>query len=319
MHSNSGKIRIGRQWLGKHHRSGWAYAIDAIQHLDSDHGVLFDGILDKKFVFGGDPGDRHNGLAPYREPWIGFLHNPPYVPPTFGRGRSAEDILGLPQWRESLPYCRGLFTLSKYLGDWLAPRVAAPVCSLVHPTESCAVRFSMERYCANPDPMLVHVGWWLRRFHSFFELPTQRLGKLLLHLDTPWVNRVIAAEMALVKGAPRYFVQNHLENCAYDELLSRNIVFLDLYDSSANNAIIECVARQTPVVVNRLAAVCEYLGADYPLYFDTLEEAARLAEDDDRVHAAHVYLRDHEELRERLTADRFAAEFTGSAIYQGLG
>ena len=29
----------------------------------------------------------------------------------------------------------------------------------------------------------------------------------------------------------------------------------------------------TPIVINRLPAVVEYLGADYPFYFNSLEEA----------------------------------------------
>ena len=46
-----------------------------------------------------------------------------------------------------------------------------------------------------------------------------------------------------------------LSNEDYDILLSENIVFLDLYDSSANNAVIECIARATPLLVNNLVWV----------------------------------------------------------------
>ncbi|MFN8643026.1 MAG: hypothetical protein U0802_15745 [Candidatus Binatia bacterium] len=62
---------------------------------------------------------------------------------------------------------------------------------------------------------------------------------------------------------------------SYDRLLSEN-VFLDLLDASANNSVIECLARDTPLLVNRHPAVVEYLGPDYPLYFDDLAHAARL-------------------------------------------
>ena len=57
----------------------------------------------------------------------------------------------------------------------------------------------------------------------------------------------------------------------------------------ANNAIIECIARNTPVLVNRLPAVEEYLGKEYPLYFETLEEVAE-AEDMDLLRETHEYL-----------------------------
>lgn len=58
----------------------------------------------------------------------------------------------------------------------------------------------------------------------------------------------------------------------YDTLLSRNVVFLKLWDAAAVNTIVECIVRNTPVLVNRLPAVVEMLGSSYPLYFDTLDD-----------------------------------------------
>jgi hypothetical protein len=109
----------------------------------------------------------------------------------------------------------------------------------------------------------------------------------------------------------------YLDNDQYDELLSKNLVFLHLYDSSANNALIECIARATPVLVNPLPAVVEYLGPDYPLYFQTLAEAAGKAEDENLVLAAHQYLRE-ESLRENLTGAYFLRSLVGSEIYRQL-
>jgi hypothetical protein len=62
----------------------------------------------------------------------------------------------------------------------------------------------------------------------------------------------------------------------YDELLSQNIVFVDLFDASANNTVLECIVRRTPIIVNRLEGVVEYLGEDYPLYFSELSEVEGL-------------------------------------------
>jgi hypothetical protein len=110
----------------------------------------------------------------------------------------------------------------------------------------------------------------------------------------------------------------HQDNEHYDRMLSCNIVFLDLYDSSANNTIVECIVRNTPLIVNRHPAVVEYLGKDYPLYFDTIEEASYLAEDEEKVYTAYIYLRDRHEIKERLTDRYFIREFTNSAIYRQL-
>lgn len=108
-----------------------------------------------------------------------------------------------------------------------------------------------------------------------------------------------------------------LSNRRYDQLLSENIVFLDLIDASANNAIIECIVRNTPVLVNPIEPVIEYLGSDYPFYFTSLEEAASKADNPDLVRQAHQYLV-HHPLKDKLTGNYFRESFIKSAIYQSL-
>lgn len=58
-----------------------------------------------------------------------------------------------------------------------------------------------------------------------------------------------------------------LTNEDYDKLLSKTVVFLNLLDCSACNTIVECIVRNTPIIVNPLEAVKEYLGNDYPSYY----------------------------------------------------
>jgi polysaccharide pyruvyl transferase WcaK-like protein len=59
-----------------------------------------------------------------------------------------------------------------------------------------------------------------------------------------------------------------LTNSEYDDLLSNNIVFIHLVDASTVNTILECIVRNTPIIVNKHPAVVELLGEDYPLYYD---------------------------------------------------
>ena len=76
----------------------------------------------------------------------------------------------------------------------------------------------------------------------------------------------------------------------YDELLSKNIVFIDLFDAAANNTILECIVRKTPIILNKVGGVTEYLGDDYPLYFTELNEVNNLLTDDN-ILKAHEYLK----------------------------
>jgi hypothetical protein len=62
-------------------------------------------------------------------------------------------------------------------------------------------------------------------------------------------------------------VQERLSNDQYDSLLAENIVFINLIDASAVNTVLECIVRNTPIVVNRHPAIVEMLGPHYPLYY----------------------------------------------------
>jgi hypothetical protein len=83
---------------------------------------------------------------------------------------------------------------------------------------------------------------------------------------------VIGAINLLKRYDSSVVLLNILSDSDYDDLLSKNIVFLKLVDASAVNTIIECIVRNTPVVVNRLPAVIEMLGVNYPLFYNDITE-----------------------------------------------
>ena len=259
------RIHLGGNGIAEHHRSGWAFALEQLRDLHALDGISLDDFVEKKFSRAGRASTKH--ALPYTQAWIGILHNPPGVPHWFNTYEQAPQfILRDERWLRSLPYCRGLFTLSTYLRDWLAPRVPVPVESLMHPTGPPGLIFSPSAYRENHSKIIFQIGWWLRRFHSLYLLPATRLQKVLLHIGEPWVEPAIRAELGFVSTDLRNDVRvvDYLTDMEYDRLLSRNLVFLDLYDSSANNALVECIVRGTPVLVNPLDAVVEYLGVDYP-------------------------------------------------------
>jgi hypothetical protein len=61
---------------------------------------------------------------------------------------------------------------------------------------------------------------------------------------------------------------NHLSNNEFDEILTKNIVFLNLIDASATNTVIECIVRNTPIIINKHPAIVELLGEPYPLFYE---------------------------------------------------
>ena len=89
---------------------------------------------------------------------------------------------------------------------------------------------------------------------------------------------------------------NKLSNDDYDQLLTENIVFINLVDASAVNTIIECKVRNTPIIVNKHPAVVELLGPNYPLYFtsnnyfEMNKEIYELLLDTNNIKKAYQYL-----------------------------
>jgi hypothetical protein len=101
-------------------------------------------------------------------------------------------------------------------------------------------------------------------------------------------------------------------------LLSESVVFVDLYDSSVNNTIIECIVRNTPILVNRLSPIEEYLGADYPMYYTSLDEIPHMLKDIALIESAHRYLKENSTIRNQLKAEVFFDSFVNSKIYSQL-
>lgn len=293
----------------------------SLESLCHSNGVLFDDFLEKKFAWGTDVGDKLAGGEAYTEPWIGVLHNPPNIPDWYNlHSHSPHDVLSSALWRESISRCRGIFVFSKYLKQWLEERISVPVSHLYHPTGKPKKAFSEVEYLKNDAKKVVHIGWWLRKLHTFYELETGGIEKVLLTLDEDWMQPILEHERGLVKDAESLAsvsVWPYLDNSNYDALLSKNIVYMDLYDSSANNAVIECIVRATPLLINRLPAVVEYLGEDYPLYFDSKSEAEDKIQDDGLIISSHNYL-SQLQIREKFTAKYFRRAISKSRIYREL-
>lgn len=211
-----------------------------------------------------------------------------------------------------------------------------------------ALRFSMSKLLDNPQPKLVQIGSWLRSAYALYKMPHVHHGPPLSgiklqrcilkakecsnYMKPPAVEAALEkmlAESQLLRDrnlprAPNFYVReliehlreqeasvlllDRLDNAEYDQLMACNVVFLRVVDASAVNTVIEAAVRATPLIVNRHPAICEYLGADYPGFYDTLEEAAATASSLDKLAACHAYMK-HKVDTSRLSLDAFLAGF----------
>jgi hypothetical protein len=98
---------------------------------------------------------------------------------------------------------------------------------------------------------------------------------------------------SLNKQVVMYYTQTFEE---YDDFLSKNIVFVELFDAAANNTVLECIIRNTPIIINKIEGVVDYLGQDYPLYYDNLKDVPQLI-NGQKILEAHEYLKNMDKSR----------------------
>jgi len=289
-------VRLVGDWVPVHQRGGWQEAMDAVREISVPDGVRFEGFVEKKFAYGTDPGDRLGGFEPILEPWMGMFHNPPSIPPVFNWARvSPVDVLSSVEWRSSSRHLVAAFALSEYLADFLRHWLDVPVFVLRHPGVPPVVRFDTSTLLSEEPLRLVHVGWWLRDFAAFRAIRAnpRSVRKYELAMDSNWVRRIRSSQLHEAgldeaEGDITYIAR--LADEQYDQLLASSVVFMNLIDSSANNAVVECVRASTPLLINRTPGAQEYLGREYPLFYSTIAEAELILADRERVRAANHYL-----------------------------
>ena len=296
------------------HRSGWSNVVKLFyryfHNADSDLVMLDYGDL----YFINNLISKNRKMA---KPWIGFLHYSQNMPKWYGK-YTLEHVIKSREFIDSLKMCRGIVVMSNYVKKYLETKIKVPIYMLYHPTDNCDVMFTMDKYNMNKDKVVIQVGNQTRKILSIYLLNTT-YKKLWL------CNSIKLAEKSAIKECKNVNLSesiksriikslnasnNNIEvpimtvsNDEYDLLLSKNIVFINLWDASCNNAIIECIVRNTPILVNKIAPVVEYLGETYPLYYNTMREAEVLICDDNMILKGYEYLRDMN--KDFLSNERF--------------
>lgn len=241
------------------HRSGWPAAVATLQGLHGDNGIVFDDYADKTI-------HKHD------EPWIGVFHNPLDSSPIAGADRSAPEILQSFRMQKSLPFLRLAITLSNYLAGYLRTQLDCPVVAIRHPCEIPPISWDADRF----DWTLLQAGSYLRNTELIRQIPgLDGCRRVRLLQSSGWVGAYadkVREYWSTQGGRENYAAcetEDYVSHDDYDRLLSHSVVVNEVFAASANNVLLECIARNTPIVINPHPAVVEYLGGmDYPLYFN---------------------------------------------------
>lgn len=275
----AGGIRLLRKpehILGRgFHRSGWPFAVESLDSLHSPTGIAFEDFSEQRFCYDRQP-------RPITEPWAGIFHHPHNMPAFANEGERPQVYLAGDAFQRSVPHLRLAICMSEYQAAGfreLLPKWVKVV-AIKHPTGDGPRWQRASR--------VLQVGHYLRNTRLIHLIDTDR-PRLKVLAQRSWIQRWDAICMAEFGEGRRVDRLGYVDNDRYDDLLATSVVVTHLLDASANNVVVECVRRNTPIAINRHPAAVEYLGEDYPLFWDSLDQVGRLLTDA-RIAAAHRYL-----------------------------
>ncbi len=302
------------------HRGGWKEIIktlmkkEIINYNNINNSIILLDNVEKIFLW-------EQKKIILKEKWIGIIHTVPNAP-DYLKNIQLELLLKNVYFNHSLKSCVGLIVLSEYLKNYLLLHLKDINIKVIkHP---CIINsnitfdiHSLKQKIVNNSIKIIQLGSQLRFFSTIFKLKSN-YSKLWLpgrkdtNLLYTWLNsECITYNIELSNEEKNtvniYYTNNYLE---YDSLLTNNIIVIHLINASANNAILELMSMNIPFFVNRLPAVEEYIGKDYPLYFSDIQEIENIIHNQDLLielyESAYKYLRSLS--KKDITIEHFSSE-----------
>jgi hypothetical protein len=280
------------------HRSGWSYVSQILHKIsNSKTGIQFIEIVEF---------DAKNIIE---TPWIGVSH---LTVNSIFDVENIQNHINNQNVNDVMKNCKHLFVLSTYMQRYWTQFLHSngimniPITVIYHPTDfRVNSTFDFQRFINNKNRKLLQLGCQGRRISSFFLLKAVNYKKVgLWGRDSQTIAKRLMVENVIDLENIQIDSRRY-DDVEYDTILSENIAFMNLYDASACNSIIEIIARQTPLFVNPLPAVIEYLGPNYPGYYQSLEEVESKINDHQLIQKIHEYLKNSDDIKQRIMPQRF--------------
>ena len=279
------------------HRGGWKSVLAELTNSNfysNNAKIQFFDMIEHQFLF--------NKNYVCNDKWCGIVHCTP-ITPSYLDCVNISRVFDNNNFIKSLDSCICIFTLSHYLSKYFIKKfqeknITVKVITLKHPVDlDNIILFDIEKYINNMKKKIIQIGQQLRKVSSIYLLKnTNNHDKIWLtgEKDFCRCKNLLNEEIKILnipddsydKNVNMQYTDTYQE---YDELLSTNIVFINLFDAAANNTVVECIIRNTPIIVNKVEGVVDYLGENYPLYFTNLDEIHDLL-NLDKIISAHQYL-----------------------------
>ena len=201
-----------------------------------------------------------------------------------------------------------MVVLSKYQLRWInkyvkykLPRVIASY----HPVNNLTKTFDVYEFCLKGSYDIVLLGQQLRIITDLLLVESPLIhDKIWLSgiSDSDERDRAVALEITGLNLNQDVFEEFKkkiktpylLKYEDYDNLIQSGILIMPLFDAAANNSVLECIISNTPIFVTRCEGTEEYLGKDYPMFFDDIAHLNKMLQQRKNVltlyKTTHLYL-----------------------------
>lgn len=282
------------------HLFGWNGCINNLLNKNKDifnkykfnYNIIFDSWLEKLFYWG-NKNDKNKFIDKLKNNntyFISFLHNPPnkkYLELSYEEkiNKSTKEIIVKGDLNDTL-HCniktldnidqkyidklKYLFVLSndhkKYLCE-SKPEFIKKVISIKHPMREISNKFNLEAYLNSSNKKILHIGWFLRNFKIFCETKFPPNYKKHLLVKHDFIDHFKIKDNLNLNDIK---LETNINNSDFINLTNNSIIFIYLEDATANNSVLESIEMNIPIIINKLDSVVEYLGKDYPMYYEDI-------------------------------------------------
>lgn len=230
--------------------------------------------------------------SPFKRKWIGIIHDP-FTNYIHDQPKKKKLDPDRPAFIESLSLCCKLYVLTRNEAiKWenALEEIGfghVPVGVIYHPEvkPNPENMFSWDKFWANTNPRIYQAGYWLRKTYAIYKLSCWELklkfpilkkyNKPFQKYIIPWDGRTHGLLWFNCKKDNIELTENDkksvikippMEQNEFEKLFADSIFYLDVYDATVCNIVLQCKAHKTPIFVKWNDNLAEYLGDDYPYW-----------------------------------------------------
>lgn len=306
------------------HYYGWSYIINNLKQQinPNPNGLKLHTWADSFFW------DSLSNQLP-TTPWLGIIHSSIN---NDNNNFTVDRFLKSSQFLAAKDKCKGLISTTRHVALYLKNHIDIPIYHLTHPKKDISTKFNLKQYLKSPkiihngatlrnfneffnfDTKLKKVIYTVRDNPMLVQATNSNID----NFDTMYYMEnnpdIVAGGFNTPEKAwNHYNLHGHKENRPtrfyknlnnieiytglvteekYIKRLTESIGFAFYYDCAASNLILEHIKSYTPLIVNKIPPIVEYLGFDYPLYLqDIINKPDRYLYDPEFLQECSDYLK----------------------------